>query len=155
MRRPIGRQQPGERYLLQFPGGVERLAEVILGSDPADGPRYQPLDRNEPLPPRQLPGGEWLLEPGERLIRDWSGTFWSVATTGSSRAPGDYPAACRIQFTRHSPSGERFTYRAPSLWHPAELGDEDLVAMLRRAWETLDTDAEERLRRSIPVPVEL
>lgn len=148
MKRRIGRHHVGERYLLQFPGGIERLVEVSRVADAGGEPAFQPLRPEDQLPGRPLPGGEWLVDSGERLIRDWTGTYWSVDTSGSARIPGELPVACHIVFTRHTPAGERFTYRAASLWHPEELGDEDLASMLRRAWETLDTDPEERRRRS-------
>lgn len=151
MQRRSGPYRLGDRYLLQYPGGVERLAEV--GPEPTQGgePVLRPLLFDDPLPPHVLPGGEWLLEPGERLVRDWAGCHWSVTAAPAppeDRLWGALPAACHIHFTRWSPSGERTTYRAASLWRLDELGEAELVAMLRDAWRTMDADPEERRRRS-------
>jgi hypothetical protein len=53
-----------------------------------------------------------------------------------------------IDFTRYAPPGVLLSYRAASIEWPDQLSDERLVALLRRAWETLETDGDERRRRS-------
>jgi hypothetical protein len=140
----------GERYLLQFPGGLERIAEVAPGPS-GDETVFRPLAFEGPLPAPVLPGGEWLLEGSERVIRDWTGVYWSVTAAAAAPrrlAPGELPMACVIEFRRFAPPGTPLFYRSGSLEWPEALSDERLGGMLRRAWEQLETDGEERRRRS-------
>jgi hypothetical protein len=138
----------GERYLLQAAGGVERIAEAVAGSG------LVPAGPDTALAGRPLPGGAWRLEPGERVIRDWAGRYWSVA---ARPANGDRPAALPpgafwLEFVRREPGGRVMRYRAASIEHPAVLCDEALARRLRAAWDALATDAAERLRRADEVP---
>jgi hypothetical protein len=150
MKRRSGPHTIGERYLLQFPGGVERIAEVAHRA--ADGaPELRPLPFEEALPGAVLPGGEWLLGSDERVIRDWAGAYWSVTGVPAGAGPpqpGELPYVCAIEFCRYSPPGVLLCYRTPSMEWPEHLSDQRLGALLRRAWETLDTDQGERRRRS-------
>jgi hypothetical protein len=140
----------GERYLLQFPGGVERIAEVAPGASEGETV-LRPMAFEGPLPAAVLPGGEWVLDGGERMVRDWAGAYWSVSATAAPPrrlATGELPVACVIEFCRFAPPGTPLSYRAASIEWPEALSDERLVGVLRRAWEQLETDGGERLRRS-------
>lgn len=155
MERRSGPYRLGERYVLQYPGGVERLAEVDHLPGERGQPGLRPLPFEEPLPPHPLAGGEWRVEPGERLVRDWGGCFWSVTASAprpEDRLAGGVAIACQVHFTRRTPAGERITYRAGSLWRPDALDDAALLRLLRGAWLMLETDPQERLRRSCAPP---
>lgn len=164
MRRRTGSYRPGERYVLQCVGGVERVAEVRRAADTA-APALLPVGADEALPRPTVPGGEWLVEPGERLIRDWAGRYWSVSARANHSARGNgngsrprVPWACHVDFTRHTPDGEAIAYTAPSARWPREIGDAELARMLRRAWDLLSTGPAERLRRladRVPEGIEL
>jgi hypothetical protein len=148
MKRRSGDRKAGERYLLQFPGGVERLAEAVPATSGEAALRALPFE--DPLPAHVLPGGEWLLEREERIVRDWTGAWWSVSATAAAWSPpsGEIPVSCVIEYTRYAPPGVLLSYRAASMDWPDQISDERLVAMLRRAWETMETDGAERRRRS-------
>ena len=154
MRRGNGTYRPGERYLLQCAGGVERLA--VAAARNGAGVVLVPAGPHEPLPDPVLPCGEWLLEPGERILRDWLGRYWAVtARPWPARAGGSAPrpaGGCRVEFTRYEPGGQRMRYEAPSVKWPQALPDAELVRLLRSAWNALATDATERLRRADAIP---
>jgi hypothetical protein len=160
MKRSTGPHAPGERYLLQFPGGFERIAEATDGGSGNGEPVLVPVALEEPLLGRVLPGGEWLIERDERLVRDWAGVYWSVSAREAWEKPrtGPVPMACEVVFERRTPQGEQVAYRARSPRWPAELSDAELGTLLRQAWETMRTDEAERRRRSngvAPSAVEL
>ncbi|HEX8696784.1 MAG TPA: hypothetical protein VF746_30475 [Longimicrobium sp.] len=162
MRRRSGAYRPGERYVLQHVGGGERIAQVGRAPGPS-GLALFPAGAGEERAEPTLAGGEWLVEPGERLVRDWAGRYWSVTARAADGRDGDGPGprppgGCEVVFARFTPAGEAMSYRVASAVWPGELGDAELVRMLRRAWDSLATDRAERLRRlgaGMPEGVEL
>lgn len=151
MRRREGTYRVGERYVLQYVGGGERIAEVGHAAG-ASVLALLPLPFDDAPAQPALPGGEWLVEPGERLVRDWAGRYWSVVAHTANGGPWNGtglrpPGGCEVEFVRFTPTGAAMTYRVASAVWPGELGDAELVRMLRRAWDALATDRAERLRR--------
>ena len=159
MKRRTGPRQPGERYLLQCPGGLERLAEAAEPRSPGGEPVLVPLPFEDPLPAHLVPGGEWLVEANERLVRDWAGAYWSVRVRSAGpRSGAPSYVSCEVEFHRHTPQGERVAYRAFAAHPPDVLSDVQLVALLRYAWQTLQTEGAERRRRgngAVPAALEL
>jgi hypothetical protein len=154
MRRRSGAYRLGERYVLQCVGGGERIAEVGRAPGPP-GVALLLVGVEEERPEPTL--AEWLVEPGERLVRDWAGRYWSVVARGNGAGPLP-PGGCEVEFARFTPAGEAMWYRAASAVWPGELGDAELVRMLRRAWDSLATGRAERLRRldaGVPEGIEL
>lgn len=148
MRKRNGDYRLGERYLLQYASGIERIAEVGYAGTPEL--TLVPPAYGEPLPEPRTPAGEWLIEPGERLVRDWAGRYWSAATRadrglvdGRPRAPYGW----RVEFVRFTPEGERMSYGVASARPPSTLGQAEMVRLLRLAWDSLATDRAECLRR--------
>jgi hypothetical protein len=162
MRRRSGTYRPGERYVLQCVGGGERIAEVGRAQG-APGLALLPAGAGDERAEPTLAGGEWLVEPGERLVRDWAGRYWSVAARAVDGGDGNGagprpPGGCEVEFARFTPAGHAMCYRVASAVWPAGLGDGELVRLLRRAWDSLATDRAERLRRleaGVPESVEL
>lgn len=149
MRKRSGGYRLGERYVLQCAGGIERIAEVGHAGSPEltlVPPAYE-----EPLPEPRTPCGEWRIEPGERLVRDWAGRYWSVAWRADRGPVGGRPRApygWTVEFTRFTPEGEPMSYGVASARPPGTLSDAEVVRLLRLAWDSLATDRAERLRRA-------
>jgi hypothetical protein len=155
MERSSGPRQVGERYLLQCPGGLERIGVVTEAPGAEGGTRLSPLPFEDALPRSCVPGGEWRIGAEERVVRDWAGLYWSAATRCEDGAGG---VVCEVEFHRHTPQGERVAYRAFSPVPPEALTDAQLVGVLRLAWDAVQTEGAERRRRTRDVravPIEL
>jgi len=146
MKKRNGDYRPGERYVLQCAGGIERIAEVGHAGSPELV--LVPLAYEPPLP--GVTCGEWLIEPGDRLVRDWAGRYWSAISL-ADRSPANgrprAPYGWKVEFLRFTPDGEPMSYGVASARPPGALSDAELARLLRLAWDSLATDRAERLRR--------
>jgi hypothetical protein len=145
----VDEYRPGERYVVQYAGGMERLAEA--SADSGSGARLEAIGPDAPLPRRIRLLGAWTIARDSRLVRDWRGRYWSVAATRSpaaeSRGDGGLPGAWAVEFTRAEPDGGEMRYRVEIARPPHTVSDSELARLLRAAWNSLATDAPERLRR--------
>lgn len=149
MRKRNGEYRLGERYVLQCAGGIERIAEV--GHSESGELALVPTAYGEPLPEPRMPCGEWLIEPGDRLVRDWAGRYWSVVARADRSPVNGRPRApyrWRVEFVRFTPECEPMSYGVASARPPSTLTDAELVRLLRLAWDSLATTRAERLRRA-------
>jgi hypothetical protein len=125
----------GDRYVLQYAGGVERLAQArrLPGEEPA----LHPIETEHPLPSAALLTGEWLVGPRDRLIRDGIGRYWCVSSRAVHRSGRGGPS-WRVRFERYSSEGHALHLTADTRHDPAMLADAELVEILRRAWGASD-----------------
>jgi hypothetical protein len=123
-------REVGDRYVLQYTGGVERLARVHTGEEP-----LRPIESEHPLPPRGQLAGEWLLGPRDRAVLDECGRYWCV----SSRAvPSHGLPRWTVRFQRFTAHGHALQVAAETRHEPAALSDGELVEILRCAWSAED-----------------
>jgi hypothetical protein len=121
----------GDRYVLQYAGGVERLALAQRGVGDERATTLHPIEPEHPLPPQALLAGEWLIGPRDRVVPDWHGRYWCV----SSRAIHGHGARWRINFERYTTDGQALRFTAETQHEPAVLADAELMDVLRRAWD--------------------
>lgn len=131
--------RPGERLVAQYEGGQEWYVEAAGGN--GSGTVLVPLGAAESPPAVNRMRGAWRVDPGARLLRDWQGRYWHAAETPAGAA------TWRVDFTRPEPGAGTMRYET-EVGRPLDLiGDAELIRLLRRAWDSLATDAPERQRR--------
>lgn len=150
MKRAEGLLNTGDRCLLQYSDGTEVLVDVKS---------YKPLPGGTGFEAefRAVAGDEipesvvreiWLLEPGDRVVRDRRGHYWLLKSDlDRVSGSGSPPLGWRVEFVRHDLEGREVRY-----WNTAS---EDLLAApdarvlrsLEHARRLMNTDDVERLLR--------
>jgi hypothetical protein len=127
--------EAGDRYVLQYANGLERLALAQRAAQGDAAMTLRPIEAEHPLPPEAMLAGEWLVGPRDRVIRDGRGCYWCVTSRVSHRraATGGSGLLWRVQFERFTADGHPLRYAAESRHEPPVMPDAELVEILRQA----------------------
>ena len=126
--------QIGERYVLQYACGPERLVRIGRPDPGTHRPVIEEVDGCGALPRECELRGYWLVGPRERLTRDADGRYWCVSARATV-PPGAAVIQWNVAFARFTERGESLIYTADSAEEPALLPDPELASLLGRVRE--------------------
>src|SRR5687768_3450885 len=118
MTKPDASYQVGERYVLQFGEGVERVVVV------EPGPDLRPLLEPAELPPLRAVRSKWSFGPRERLVQDAAGCYWCV--TSRAAPVGSTTSGWSATFARFTVHGQAEVLIAESADEPASMPEAEL-----------------------------